>query len=303
MATPTRSGIVAFGLKYRKLVILVTVVLVCFGIYALDVMDKNEFPSFTVREGVVAAVCPGVDPSRLSDEVLKPLEDYIFSYKEVDKTSSHSRATSGMVIVFVELDDNVEDTEQFWNKFQHGLSALRASMPKGVVAIEALTDFGDTSSILVSLSSRDKTYRELGTYMDNMRDALRPIASVGSMEVYGKQKEQIAVYVDNEKLVHYGIKSNLLALTLFNQGFNTTGGELKGPDYTTPIYVNRPVNSVADVADMIVMSTPEGSVVRLGDIARVVREYPDPDSYITNNGVKALLLSVSMKDGDRKSVV
>lgn len=62
--------------------------------------------------------------------------------------------------------------------------------------------------------------------------------------------------------------------------------------------MSRPVNSVRDVENMIVFSTPDGSIVRVKDIARVVKEYPDPTSYITNNGTKSLLLSVSMKDGN-----
>ena len=52
MGPQSKGGIVAFGLRYRKLVILVVTVLVVFGIYALEKMDKNEFPSFTVREGL-----------------------------------------------------------------------------------------------------------------------------------------------------------------------------------------------------------------------------------------------------------
>lgn len=294
----TQGGIVGFGLRYHKLVILIVTALVCFGIYALEMMDKNEFPNFTVREGVVAAVCPGATPDQMSEEVLPKLEDYIFSYKEVDKEKTYSRCTNGMVIVFVELDSKVQDTDAFWNKFQINLSKAKAGMPRSVLAIEALTDFGDTSALLISLSSEDKTYRELGDMIDNLRDRLRVVPSVGTMNVVGKQKEQIAVYIDNDKLTHYGIKAPALALTLFNQGFNTTGGELKGEFYTSPIYVERPVNSLEDVADMVVLSLPEGGVVRLRDIARVVREYPDPSSFITNNGEKSLLLSVEMKEGN-----
>lgn len=293
-----QNGIVGFGLRYHKLVILIVTALVCFGIYALDVMNKNEFPDFTVREGLVVAVCPGATSEQMSNEVLKSLDDYIFSYKEVNKKKTHSRCTNGMVIVFVELDDNVSDTDSFWNKFQLGLSKAKAGMPKSVLAVEALTDFGDTSALLIALSSNDKTYRELGDMADDLRDRLRTVESVGRLNIIGKQKEQIAVYIDNDKLAHYGIKGNTLALTLFNQGFNTTGGELKGEWYTSPIYVERPVNSEQDVAEMVVMALPDGGVVRLGDIARVVREYPEPSSFITNNGTKALLLSVEMKAGN-----
>lgn len=293
-----QGGIVGFGLRYHKLVILVVTALVCFGIYALDKMNKNEFPNFTVREGLVVAVCPGFTSEQMSDEVLRNLEDYIFSYKEVNKEKTHSRCTSGMVIVFVELDDKTSDTDTFWNKFQANLGKAKANMPKSVLAVEALTDFGDTSALLISLSSKDKTYRELGDMMDDLRDKLRTVESVGTMNVVGKQKEQIAVYIDNDKLTHYGIKANTLAMTLFSQGFNTAGGELKGDWYNTPIYVDRPVNSVEDVADMVVMSLPDGGMVRLRDIAKVVREYPEPTSFITNNGTKSLLLSVEMKDGN-----
>ena len=82
------------GMKYSKEVILLVCVLIAFGIYALKVMDKNEFPSFTIREGVVAAVYPGATVEQVEQEVLKPLEDYVFSFKEVNKEKTHSRVTA-----------------------------------------------------------------------------------------------------------------------------------------------------------------------------------------------------------------
>ena len=81
------APIVELGIKYRSVVFLIAAVLFTFGVYALVVMDKNEFPSFTIREGVVAAVYPGANVEQCEQEVLKPLEDYVFSYKEVDKTT------------------------------------------------------------------------------------------------------------------------------------------------------------------------------------------------------------------------
>lgn len=43
---------------------------------------------------------------------------------------------------------------------------------------------------------------------------------------------------------------------------------------------------------------PQGHVIRLKDVARVVREYSEPDSYITNNGTKCLVLSMEMREGN-----
>ena len=272
-------------------------VLIAFGIYALKVMDKNEFPSFTIREGVVAAVYPGATVEQIENEVLKPLEDYIFSYKQVDKKNTHSQISAGMLIIFVELDNDVQDSKPFWNEFKIGMEQVKLTLPPGVLAVETLSNFGDTSALLITMQSDDKTYRELGDYMDRLKDRLRTVESVGTMSVTGKQTEQIAVYLNPEKLKHYALSETTVGATLLAQGFQTTGGSLKSGHYTQPIIVTRSVNTVADVADMIVLSTPDGSVVRLGDIADIRREYPEPDSYITNNFQKCILLSVQMKDG------
>lgn len=291
------SPIVVAGMKYSKEIILITCIFIAFGIYALKVMDKNEFPSFTIREGVVGAVYPGASVEQIEQEVLKPLEDYVFSYNEVDKTKTHSQISGNTAIIFVELDDNVDDADSFWNEFKIGMEAEKLKLPPGVLGVETLSDFGKTSALLITMQSNEKTYRELNDYMDDLKDRLRTIESVGTMSVSGMQTEQIAVCLDPEKLQHYAISEKTVGATLLAQGFQTTGGSLRNGSYTRPVFVARPVNSVADVAAMVVFSAPDGSVVRLGDVAEVRKEYPDPDSYITNNFDKCILLSVSMKDG------
>ncbi|MDE6268089.1 MAG: efflux RND transporter permease subunit [Muribaculaceae bacterium] len=284
-------------MKYRKEVILLVCVLIAFGIYALKVMDKNEFPSFTIREGVVAAVYPGATVEQIEQEVLKPLEDYIFSYKEVNKKNTHSQITSGTVIVFVELDNDVENTDEFWNQFKLGIEQVKMKLPAGVLGVETLSNFGATSALLITMQSEDKTYRELNDYMDRLKDRLRTVESVGTMTVTGMQNEEFAVYLNPEKLKHYALSETTVGATLLAQGFQTTGGSLRSAGYTQPIIVKRSVGSIADIANLIVLSTPDGSIVRLGDIAEIKREYPEPDSYITNNFQKCILLSVEMKDG------
>ncbi len=293
-------NIVPIGLQYRRIVILITCVLIAWGVYSLIEMDKNEFPSFTIREGVVAAVYPGADATQVEQEVLKPLQDYVFSYKEVNKEKTTAQVSDGMVMIFVTLDDKVNDNEsdQFWDKFKLGVDNVKATLPAGVLAVETISDFGNTSALLLTMQGTDKTYRELHDYMNRLRDRLRAVPSIGTMTVYGEQTEQISVHINTERLSHYGVDEKTLALTLLAQGFETTGGRLKSESYTMPLYVAESFNTVNDIKETVVFSTPTGDVVRLGDIAEVVREYPEPSSYITNNGENCLLLSIEMKDGE-----
>ena len=266
-----------------------------FGVYGLSEMKKNEFPDFTIRQGVVAAVYPGATAAEMEEQVAKPLENYIFSYKEVKKAKTHSTCKDGMVIIQVQLNDDLNNKDEFWSKFKHGVGQFKSELPQGVLAVQVMDDFGDTSALLVTMESGDKTYRELNTYMDGLKDRLRRIESVGRLNTYGMQQEQISIYLDSDRLSHYGINDQTLAITLFTKGFTTTAGRIKTDDYISPVYIAKSLNTLRDVQEMIVYSDPMGNTVRLKDIARVVKEYPVPESVITNNGKKCLLLSVEMK--------
>lgn len=292
-----KRSIVEWAMHYRQIVILVVCVLMAFGIYGLNEMNKNEFPDFTIRQGVVVAVYPGATAEEVEDQVTRPLEDYIFSYKEVKKSKTRSISRDGMVIVQIELNDDLNDKDEFWSKFKHGINQFKQQLPPEVLAVQVMDDFGDTSALLITMESDDKTYAELDDYMDDLKLRLRSVESVGRMTVHGMQEEQISIVLDSERLKHYGLTENSLAANLFAKGFTTTAGKLKTEDCEMPVYVSRSMNSVRDIRQMIVFSDLQGNVVRLGDVADVKREYPVADSRITNNGKKCLLLSVEMKKG------
>lgn len=295
MGEAKRRNFVEWAMHYRQIVILVVTCLVAFGIYSLPEMRKNEFPDFTVRQGIVVAVAPGNTAQEMVEQVAKPLESYIFTYKEVKKEKTFSKSRDGIVYIQVELNDDLTNKDEFWSKFKHGVAQFKSSLPSNVLAVMVQDDFGDTSALLITMESEDKTYRELDDYMDRLQDRLRRIPTVGRMSVSGLQQEQISVYVDPDRLSQYGLNEQTLALGLMQKGFVTGGGRVKDGEIVEPIYVARSLNTVRDVQEQIVYADAQGHIIRLKDVAHVVREYPEPDSYITNNGKKCLLLSVEMK--------
>lgn len=292
-----KRNIVEWAMHYRQIIIMVVCCLVAFGIYSLPNMRKNEFPDFTIRQGIVVAVAPGNTAQEMEEQVAKPLENYIFTYKEVKKAKTYSMSRDGIVYIQVQLNDDLNNKDEFWSKFKHGVQGFKAQLPSNVVALQVNDDFGDTSSLLITMESDTKTYRELSDYMDDLQDRLRTISSVGRLTVQGMQQEQISVYLDNDRLAKYGLSDQVVAATLFQKGFTTTGGRVKNNTYAKPIHVAKSLNSVYDIEQQIIYSAPDGTNVRLKDIATVKREYPDVESRITNNGKKCLLLSVEMKKG------
>ena len=281
-----------------RITFLIVGCLFVFGIYALARIPKQEFPEYTIRQGVVVGVYPGATAEEVEEQLAKPLEQFLMTYKEVKRAKTTSTSQNGMCYVMVELNDDVNDKDEVWSKVKHGLAAFKMQLPAGVAAVVTNDDFGDTSALLITLESDTRSYRELKGYMDDLSDRLRRIESVSNLRPYGVQQEQISVYVDPERLAAYGIGEKTLSAALAAQGLTPLGGSVSNAETEPPIHIAPSLAGEREVAEQIVWSDPEGHVLRVKDVARVVREYDDPDSYIRNNGHRCVLLSLEMQAGN-----
>ena len=281
-----------------RITFLIVGCLFVFGIYALARIPKQEFPEYTIRQGVVVGVYPGATAEEVEEQLAKPLEQFLMTYKEVKRAKTTSTSQNGMCYVMVELNDDVNDKDEVWSKVKHGLAAFKMQLPAGVAAVVTNDDFGDTSALLITLESDTRSYRELKGYMDDLSDRLRRIESVSNLRPYGVQQEQISVYADPERLAAYGIGEKTLSAALAAQGLTPLGGSVSNAETETPIHIAPSLAGEREVAEQIVWSDPEEHVLRVKDVARVVREYDDPDSYIRNNGHRCVLLSLEMQAGN-----
>lgn len=291
------NNVIAWSMRNFRITFLLVGCLFVFGIYGLVRIPKQEFPEYTIRQGVVVGVYPGATSEEVEEQLAKPLEQFLMTYKEVKRPKTTSTSQNGMCYVMVELEDNVNDKDEVWSKIKHGLASFKMQLPSGVAALVVNDDFGDTSALLITLESDTRSYRELKGYMDDLSDRLRRIESVSNLRPYGVQSEQISVYIDRERLAAYGIGEKVISAALAAQGLTPLGGTVSNAATETPIHIAPALAGEREVAEQIVWSDPEGHVLRVKDVARVVREYDDPDSYIRNNGHRCVLLSMEMRAG------
>ena len=286
-------------LEHYSISLLIVGILFVLGIFGMWDMPKDEFPQATIRQGVVVAVYPGATSEEVEQQVARPLERYLFTYKEVKRNKTTTQSQNGMCIVMVELNDDVNNKDEVWSKIKHGLNLFKQQLPGGVLALIANDDFGNTSALLIAIESPERSYRELKGYTDQLGDRLRRIPSVASVKVFGEQKEQISLYIDRQRLQAYGIGQQMLFTQLQAQGLTTMSGSINTDRQQTPIHIEATENSEEEIANQIIFSDPvSGKVVRVRDVARVVREYDTSKGYIEQDGHRCILLSLEMNPGN-----
>ena len=291
-------------MRHSRIIYAIVFVLVAFGIFALDRMNKDEFPQVTIRQGLIVAVYPGATAQEVEEQVAKPIEQYLFTFQEIDKRKTYSLSKDGMCYVFAALSPKVMNSNEAWSKIRGGISLMRQmQLPSGLLAVVVIDDFGNTSSILLALESNERSPRELEEYANITADRLREIHEMGSIKLLGQQHEEIAVTLDVERISKYSIDQNIILARLAAQGFRTMTGEIANDMGAALVHVDMPYRTEYELGQQIIFSDPVTmQTIRLRDIAHIERRYQEVTKYIRRYDEKGngncLMLNIEMQPGN-----
>ena len=293
-----RANLVASAMRHKWITLMLVGVLMLSGMFSLISIPKNEFPHFDLPVGLVVGVYPGASELEVEEQLAKPLEEFLWTFNDVNKLNTRTVCQNGLCVALVMLRPGT-NTSEFWGKLQDRLPLLKMQLPAGVLGLVANDDFGEASAMLITIESREKTFREMNEYVEALAGRLRAIPELANIIRMGGQKEQISVYVDRDRLSMYGMNTLMLYNRLSGQAGTTITGSLDDGSLSRAIHIQTSLNTENDVAQTIVYSDAvSGTVVRLGDIATIKREYPPMSRYIKNNGNKCILLSLQMVKGN-----
>tara|TARA_R110000744_G_scaffold325657_1_gene431478 strand:- start:2749 stop:5946 length:3198 start_codon:yes stop_codon:yes gene_type:complete len=289
------------AMKYRQVTIVMTILLMLLGVYALTTMARSEDPQITVRKGLVIAAFPGADELQVEQQLTDKLEQYLFGFEEIRKEKTISETKEGQVIITAELNENVKDTDRFWATLQHGLNTTfrqNYTLPGGMIGPIVNSDFGDVVAQMITVSAPGRSYAEIESYLDKLEDGLKTIHETSKIKRYGGQKQQIYVTVQDEKMRQYGFDFSTIAQVIQMQNNTGYSGGITLENSEVSIFAKNQYKNEADLGNQIIYSSPDGKVVRLKDVATIERRYEETSSYIKVGDQKVMMLTVEMQPGN-----
>ena len=129
------SGIIRSMIHQKKIVYLILFLLIAIGIAGLSRMNKDEFPTFEIKQGLVAGVYPGASAKEVEEQLTKPLEDILFSFSEVNRETTYSYSKDGICYIYVDLTVPAKEKDEAWSKIKLRLDAAKMTLPPGVLAV------------------------------------------------------------------------------------------------------------------------------------------------------------------------
>jgi len=246
------------------------------GIMAIPNMAVSQYPEVAPPTVNISATYPGASASEVSTSVASVIENELNGAQGLlyYESVSDSYGQAQITVTFAPGTD--PDMAQV--DVQNRLSNVTAKLPAAVVQQGLKVDQSNSGFLMVvTVSSKDGSMDQtaLADYITrNIQNPMSRIKGVGKFQLFASGRA-MRVWVDPQKLVGYGLSMSEVNSAIAAQNMVISGGILGSPPnpenqrVAAPIVVNGQLKTPEEFGDIILRANPDGSTVRIRDVARV----------------------------------
>lgn len=288
-------GPIEAGLRYRKITLLIFIILILAGAAGFLAMPRYEDPQFKIYTAQVITLYPGATPEQVEALVTVPLEEKIDEMKDVQNI--YSTSSNGVSSIYVELAGDA-DREKGWDELRRKVNEARPLLPPGVEDPEVNDELNRTSTMILHLlAPPGKPVAVLRETAEMWQDAVKQVPGVEKVELVGLPEEQVQVTVDSAALAARQLSWLHLADALQKRNVSIPGGLLREGQMGLLVESSGEYRSLAEIEDTVIYRPPGGAAVRVGDVARVERAPARTEALVESNGRSAVALAIYVKEG------
>ncbi len=267
---------------------LLLILLLAVGLFAAPNLKRETFPDYRSTEVAVEVVYRGASAADVEDAICRRLHEAV---------------------------KGVEFLDEFSCMAQDNLASATATMTKGGDAIRFLTQIDTEVNAITELPVRaeapvvrelhrsdpvaavavfgDMPMRQLEDYALRLEARIMTLPGVAEVAIHGRSQRQWQVEVPREVLGQHGLSAQELARRVAGQSLDLPLGTLETADRDILLRFTDQRRSLAELASLVVISSPEGGELTLGELATLSEAGEREEERVRFNGEPAVVLEVS----------
>lgn len=277
------ESLVKFFLKNRAFTWLLLILVLLGGTYSYLKMGKLEDAPFTIKQALVTTQYPGASPLEVQQQVTDVLEEAIQSLGELYYLKSDDRAGLSKITVYVKKEIRAKDMQQLWDKLRRKVSDAQSKLPQGAGPSVVNDDFGDVLGVFYSLSSSNRSYRELEDCAKDIKNQLLDVKDVAKIELFGIQNRTIEVKIRPSVMSSGKVSLRDIATAFERQNKIVDAGAIETDKNRIRVQATGTFNSIDELKNLTVTNAG-GEYFRLGEIAEIEESYIHPARNIMKTG-------------------
>ena len=290
-----RSGEAAPGshwfARHAKSLIFVVLTLAAVGAYVAFRIPVAVFPTTNFPRVLIAADNGVMPIDQMMVTVTRPIEEAVRTVPGIEEVRSTTSRGSAEIDVFFDWKVDIFRTLQF---VESAISRVQPELPPTATVVAHRMTFASFPVIAYSMTSDtipQTELWELATY--EVKPRLNRLNGVSSVVLQGGQEPEFHIEPDPAKLLTSGVTVTDLLDAMKRTNLIDSPGLFERNHQLQLGLVSGQVRTPAQIADVVVKTTPAGIPVRIGDLASVVPGVRPVYTIVTANGKPAVLLNVN----------
>ncbi len=246
------------------------------GILAITQLPISQYPNIAPPTIVVNAAYPGATAQILDDSVTSLIEQEMNGAEGLQYVESQSQANGQVQITLTFSTDSNADLAAV--DVQNRLKRVEARLPQAVTQQGVqVTKSRSNFLMFVTLASKDGRLGPvaLGDYASrNILNEIKRVPGVGQAQLFGTERA-MRIWIDPTKLVGYKLTPADVSAAIRAQNAQVASGTLGdlpspvGQQISATIVVSGQLSTVEQFGAIVLRANPDGSIVRLRDVARI----------------------------------
>ncbi|MBX3463245.1 MAG: efflux RND transporter permease subunit [Planctomycetes bacterium] len=284
-----RRGFFAWFVQNHVAATLVALSFVVAGITALLTgrVRREVFPEIAPNIVTVQVVYPGAAPAEVEQGVCLRIEEAVEGVTGVDKVSSSANEGVGLVVVETLQDADIDRVLDDVRNRVDSITNFPAQIEKPIVS--RLVVRKEVINVSIYGDADEAVLKRLA---EAAREELGALAEVSQVELSAVRPYEISIELGEAEMRRHGLTFDDVALAVRRGSLDLSAGAIKADDGQTLLRVQGQAYRGEEFAELVLLTRPDGTRVRLGDVARVVDGFADDDLMARFDGKPAALVKV-----------
>ena len=274
---------------------LIFVAVIVIGVFSLSRLPIDQFPEMDPPFITVMTTYPGASASEIETNVTKLIENSLTSVDGLKELTSSSR--DNMSVVSLELEWGT-DRDEASNDVRSFIDMVKSNLPEGCSSPVMFKLNSSLMPIIQYSVMAKESYPGLEKILnDEVVPQLNRINGIGSVSVSGAPDRYVYIDIDQAKLDAYNLTLEQVANAVSVNNLNLSSGTVKMDRQQYQMQVRGEYEQSADIADIVVSTTPLGQKVFVRDLASVRDTIKDLSLDEKVDSKEAVRLMVAKKSG------
>ena len=252
------------SIRRPVLAIVMSIVIVVFGIIGYTFLGVREFPSVDPPVITVSTSYIGANADVIENQITEPLEESINGIAGIKSLTSVSR--DGRSTVTVEFDIDV-DLEAATNDVRDRVSRSLSFLPPDIdIPIVSKADADAVPIVFLGIQSNTRNLLELTEMANNVfKERMQTVPGVSSVQIWGEKKYSMRLWLDPAKLAAFGLSAVDVRNALNRENIELPSGRIEGDNTELSIRTVGRLSTEEEFNDLIIKEDT-GGIVRLRDL-------------------------------------